>query len=216
MSKTGLVVFDLDGTLFPADVATVPAVVRSFRARGLEPPPEDGIRYFIGKPTPLFHAWLAQQAPDGLGAEIAADVDRFEIEAVRGHGRLYDGAQEALAELRAVVARLAVCTNGPAPYVAAVVERCGLAPVFDAIRFLRAGDEGKGQMLGDLLRRLDARPAVMVGDRRDDVLAAGENGIASVAVTYGVGTTEELAGADAVVHAPAEIPGAVLALLARP
>jgi phosphoglycolate phosphatase len=47
----------------------------------------------------------------------------------------------------------------------------------------------------------------MVGDREHDVLGAKEVGISSLGVLYGYGSEAELknAGADHIVHTPAEI-----------
>ena len=41
MPKRGLLIFDLDGTLFQAHKVTVPATQRSFQDQGLPAPPAD-------------------------------------------------------------------------------------------------------------------------------------------------------------------------------
>ena len=54
-------------------------------------------------------------------------------------------------------------------------------------------------MVADALRRSGTDgPAVMVGDRRFDVVGAHENGLPAIGVLYGYGGREELenAGAD--------------------
>ncbi len=209
----GLVIFDLDGTLFRAESVTVPAVKRAFGMRGLPEPGDEAIRFFIGRPTPELHAWISSQCPAGTGAEVAADVDRIEIELVTQAGELYPGALEALRELRASVSQMAVCTNGPRPYVQAVLDAYSLARFFDAVRLLESDGDRKPAMVRDLLARLSARPAVVVGDRGDDVAAACANGLRAVGVTYGVGSRQELAAADALAESASELPRLVLALL---
>jgi len=215
MDRRGLVIFDLDGTLFRAEAVTVPAVIRSFQARGLTPPPESKIRRFIGRPTREFHAWLDEVSPPGVGAEIARDVDRMEIELVPEAGGLFPGVHEALGALRKFVARMAVCTNGPRPYVEAVIGAYDLAPYFDAVRFLRQDGDDKIGMVRELLERFRERPGVVVGDRADDIEAAHRNGLAAVAVSYGLGEAAELAAADAIADSPARLPGLVSKLMAR-
>jgi phosphoglycolate phosphatase len=211
----GLAIFDLDGTLFRADEATVPAVERSFRAAGLEPPPLDVIRRFIGTPTPEFHRWLVETCPPGVGEKAAESVDRIEIEVVRERGVLYDGIEAALAAIRGSGVRLAICTNGLKPYVDAVVERCRLDRFFHLVRHLEPGDRGKSQMVADVLRRMADRQAVVVGDRADDVRAAHENGLPAIGVTYGMGAASEVAQADALAASPADLQALVERFLRR-
>ena len=47
----------------------------------------------------------------------------------------------------------------------------------------------------------------MIGDTRYDMAGARETGVDAIGVTYGYGTPEELkqAGADLLVHSPAEL-----------
>jgi phosphoglycolate phosphatase len=215
MTAAGLAIFDLDGTLFRADEATVPAVQRSFAAAGLTAPAEVVIRRFIGTPTPEFHRWLVETCPAGVGALVAESVDRIEIEVVRERGVLYEGVEEALGVLRDSGARLAICTNGLKPYVDAVIERCRLDRFFGLVRHLQPGDRDKVQMVADVLTRLPERPAVVVGDRSDDVRAAHENGLPAIGISYGMGGPADVRGADALAAAPADLPGLVRELLSR-
>ena len=54
---------------------------------------------------------------------------------------------------------------------------------------------------------LDKNNAVMIGDRRHDIIGAKNNGLASIGVTYGYGTREELldSGADRLATSPSDI-----------
>jgi phosphoglycolate phosphatase-like HAD superfamily hydrolase len=145
---------------------------------------------------------------------VAESVDRIEIEVVRERGVLYEGAEEALATIHGSGARLAICTNGLKPYVDAVVERCRLDRFFTLVRHLEPGDRGKPLMLADVLARLPERPAVVVGDRSDDVRAAHENGLPAIGVTYGMGGETDVAEADVLAASPADLPGLVARFLA--
>lgn len=208
--RRGLAIFDLDGTLFRADGVTVPAVVTTFERHGLSPPPDDEIRGFIGRPTPELHAWLLSLCPPELGDRVVREVDAGEIEFVRQVGALYPGVPEALAAIRGTTHAMAICTNGPPAYVDVVIDSFGLRPAFDAVRCLESDGETKARMVADLLARLPARPAVMVGDRPVDIEAAHANGLPALAVTYGMCRPEELAAADALAHSPAELPALVM------
>ena len=53
---------------------------------------------------------------------------------------------------------------------------------------------------------IDTSRAVMIGDRSHDIRAARMNGARAVGVAWGYGSHEELAAADAIVAAPADLP----------
>ena len=215
MRRHGLLIFDLDGTLFRGDAVTLASARRAFAERGLPAPPEEEIRRFVGRPPREFHEWLASACAPRMGQEVAEAIERGELELLRQAGGLYPGAEEALATLRASAEQMAVCTNGPGPYVEAVLDGFGLRPFFDLVRRIESADDEKAGMVADVLRRLPARPAIMIGDRRDDVAAAHANGLLVVAVTYGVGKRGELTEADALADSPAEMAAAVLEALRR-
>ena len=67
----------------------------------------------------------------------------------------------------------------------------------------------KVDLLAYLLEQenLNASETIMIGDRKHDLIAASENGVASIGVLWGYGSAEELAEfkAGAVVSSPAEL-----------
>jgi phosphoglycolate phosphatase-like HAD superfamily hydrolase len=108
---------------------------------------------------------------------------------------------------------MAVCSNGRNPYVRTVLESHGITSFFEAVRLREVESEDKTVMTRDLLARIAARPAVVIGDRRDDIEAGRANGARTIGCAYGFGTRGEIAGADAVVDAASEIPAALARLL---
>ena len=204
MRKRGLLIFDLDGTLFQTDQVSIPAVQEALRHAGYAPPPGEEIAEFFGRPPADFYAWIHARYP-GISPEVVASIDEWELCLVRDRGALYPGVGEMLAELRRQVSHMAICSNGPGPYVQEVVRSHGLAPFFDDIRHRLTDEDNKPVMVAELLARLPGRPAAVIGDRWDDIAAAHENGLLAIASAYGFGNTEEHAGADAVVRSPREI-----------
>ena len=69
--------------------------------------------------------------------------------------------------------------------------------------------------IGWLNYALDENPhaslRTMIGDRKHDLIGAVANGIRPIGVSYGYGSSEELnaAGATAIAHSPAELPGII-------
>ncbi len=209
----GLLILDLDGTLFRTETVSIPAAQRTFQAFGLPIPPAREICPFFGRPSADWHAWLRSLCPPEIAEQVLAAVDRRELELVPETGELYPGVRQALAELRALAAQLAICSNGPQAYVERVLESQGIAGLFDAVRYRTADGGDKPAMVAELLARLPARPGVVIGDRADDVAAARRNGLRAIAAAYGYGSAPEWAGADAVANAPVELPGLVRAIL---
>ena len=212
IENRGLVIFDLDGTLFQSLGAIVPAVRRAFREIGLPQPNENEILYFIGRPVREFHTWLGAHCAAESASRLAATIDRYELDYIGERAGLFPGALEALTEIRGFVGQMALCSNGYPAYVERVLHEHNLRRFFDRIRYPQAVGETKMLMVRELLGKLEARPGVMVGDRRDDIEAAHWNGLTAVAARYGYGSADELSTADAVVTTAAQLPGVVRSL----
>jgi len=224
MSDSALVIFDIDGTLLQAHLITVPAVQRTFADYGLPIPDAEGIVSFFGRPVEEYHAWLAERCPPDLSDEVIQATDKRELELIGTEGELYPGVVDALTRLRYQGHVTASCSNGPEDYVDEALDAHGLRPLFDVSLCRGMGYESKGEMVRRIMAQyglsdgepgFGSRIAVVVGDRRDDVTAAHENGAFAIGAAYGFGSQEELAGADATVDEPCAIPDAVDALLER-
>ena len=213
VNRRGLLIFDVDGTLFQTHLVTVPAVQQSFQRHGLPIPPDREICDLFGRSGGEFRAWLRSLCPEQTVGELGRDIGRIEQEMVHERGRLFPRAREVLTTLRSSAAQMAVCSNGSRAYVEAVLLSQGIDGLFDAVRCRQSDRDSKPLMVAELLDELDARPAIVIGDRDDDVEAAHENGLRAVAATYGYGSEEELASADAEAASALELPDLVATLL---
>ncbi len=215
MNKRGLLIFDLDGTLFRAETVTVPAVQRSFQEQGLPIPAPEKICSFFGKPNSECYAWFGSRCPQEKTAELIAAIDSRELALISETGELYPRVLEILATLQTLVGQMAMCTNGPQNYVERVIGVHGLEPFFEAVRYRQFDQDSKPLMARELLERLESRPAIVIGDRQDDIEAAHQNGQLAIAASYGYGAAEELKAADAAAASPSDLPDLVRSLLAR-
>ena len=70
-------------------------------------------------------------------------------------------------------------------------------------------------MIAYALNKLDTQEAVMIGDRKFDILGAKANNLSSIGVLYGFGSRDELvnAQADIVVDSVSELTDAVRKLI---
>ncbi len=215
MVRRGLLIFDLDGTLFQAETVTIPAVQRVFLAEGLAVPTEEEISFYFGKPASQYHAWLFSRCPPEKAANLIAAIDRRELELISETGKLYPQAREVLAMLRGGVEQMALCSNGPRDYVERVMTVHGLDTFFDVVRCWRSAQDSKPSMVRELVERFENWPAIVIGDRSDDIQAAHENGLWAIAAQYGYGTVEELEAADAAAVSLLDVPHLVRSLLDR-
>ena len=216
MKTDALLIFDLDGTLFQTERVTVPAVQAAFAAYGLAPPTEEQVCFFFGKPVEDYEAWLARQCSPETADELVQYANALELQYIGERGCLYPGTLETLEMLRGNGYDLAICSNGPEPYVREVVRAHGLASFFPVVfaRDTRYAD--KEEMVGLILE--EARPArfAVVGDRSEDIEAAHLHGGQGIAAVYGFGNVEEWRGADAHVHSIREVPSCAERLFSTP
>jgi phosphoglycolate phosphatase-like HAD superfamily hydrolase len=191
----------------------VRALQSVFRDHGLAAPPTEEWVDCFGMPESDFVAWLEDYGGEGRGPSLLVEIAQRELAMVPREGRLYPGVMEILSALRPRVEQMAICSNGPEAYVRTVIPSMGLDGLFDGVRWRRDGDRTKADMIADLLSQLPARPAIVIGDRAEDIAAARANGAFAVGAAYGYGRAGELEEADAVVSSAAELPEAVIRLL---
>lgn len=212
---TALIIFDVDGTLFRTELVTVPAVQRTFAAHGLPVPDAETIHAFFGKPVEEYEAWLAQQCLSDEAAQIVEETNARELELIATEGQLYPGVRETLIRLSEMRCCLAVCSNGPSPYINEFLRAQNLQHFFNTVRARDAGGMNKTAMVADIMRELFVRPAAVVGDRREDIAAAKANRALAIAARYGFAPPEEHTGADAAINEISELPDIIQTLLMR-
>jgi phosphoglycolate phosphatase len=216
LSRIRAVCFDLDGVLVDSRVAIPRSINFALEGQGLAPRPEETLHRWIG--APLLHAFreiLESEAADPGLAEACISSYRERYRAACLEETILmpriDGTVRRLAECYA----LAVVTSKPDTYARPILEKLGIADSFLEI----VGpplDSGRTEEKARTLERalgalgIESRssgtpaPAAMVGDRHFDVTAGRAMGLATVGVSWGIGSVSELrrAGADHIVDSP--------------
>ncbi|WPY93030.1 HAD-IA family hydrolase [Limimaricola variabilis] len=186
MTQTGggacAAVFDLDGTLIDSAPDIADAVNRTFVAHGLDATDEAVVTGLIGNGARQLVADLLTHqcipaAPSDIAILTEAYVAAYAEQPV-SRTTIYPHVAEDLAELKRAGWRLGLCTNKPQALTLAVLERLGLAPLFDAVRGAdvvpaRKPDPGH---LRAVIEALGVDRAIYVGDTEVDeatALAAG-------------------------------------------
>ena len=207
-----LIVFDLDGTLTDSrDLARL-CYQRVFEQMGFGRISDALAESFNGPDADEVCRVM------GVGADRRAEYDRLVDEvtdALLGEaGRAFPGTQEMLARL-APHAHLAILTNGTHSYCEACMRLFGFAPYIELHSGFVSG-VSKAQRMGMWAQELGVRRVIAVGDRGTDVANARAAGAVAVGVTYGMGTPEELQGADCLCGTADELAARCLSLITAP
>ena len=202
-----LLIFDLDGTLFEGHGVTIPAVERAFAEFGLAPPSVEDIMRPIGTSAFDYETELKALCDGVDGDAVLAAVARLELELIRGEeSALYEGALDLLTQLKDEGHFIATSTNAPSDYFHAILDTHALRPLIDFPYCKGDGHGSKSAMVATAMKKCAERPAVVVGDRRDDVDAAHTNGALAIGAAYGYGAEGELEEADATILTLASLP----------
>jgi phosphoglycolate phosphatase len=155
---------------------------------------------YVGPPLPAsFATLLGTSDPVRIDLAIAAYRRRFEQFGMF-ENRLYPGIEEALAEFAGNGHMLCVVTAKPRLYASQILERFNLAHRLRAVYGPELDDRqySKESLIREARAQENITPdrAFMIGDRSEDILGAKQNGLRSVAVTWGYGGREELEAAE--------------------
>ena len=193
--------FDLDGTLTDPEEGITKAVQLALAHFGIQVEDRTSLRPFIGPPL-----WDQFQEYAGLSAEQSDEAVKvfrqYYLEKGVYENREYDGIRQMLGALKCAGYRLYVATSKPETTAGIVMKYFGFTDYF---AYVAGADlEGTRVRKADVIRYLlekegiaDPGEAVMIGDRKHDVLGAKEVGMESIGVLYGYGSREELEEAGA-------------------
>ncbi|MBL6081967.1 HAD-IA family hydrolase [Belnapia sp. T18] len=206
--------FDLDGTLVDS-VPDIHAALDRLMARLGRPGFAraevtamigDGVRVLVERALAARGLAFDQAALEGFSADYTARAAE--------ETALFPGIAEVLAGLEAAGWRMAICTNKPARATAALLGALGIGGRFAAVG---GGDSFPVRKPdpGHLLATLRAAGgevsrAVMIGDHRNDVLAARGAEVPCLFAGWGYGTPEMAEGAAAVIGRPEALLPALL------
>jgi pyrophosphatase PpaX len=206
------VLFDFDGTLGDS----IDLIISSLRATAAELPgytfDEAAIRPWIGRP--LTAMLLEQGVTDH--AEWLTIYRRHYRSAHDEMLRPIEGISGLLERLAIAGAQMGVVSSKRTDYIELSLNRLGLSSWMDVIVGADSTQRHKPdpEPLLYATRLLDAMPSrcVYVGDAVTDVVAGRAAGMATVAVTWGAATADDLAGAGptAVVSSVAELAAQLL------
>ena len=198
------VLFDLDGTVADNGEGICKSAQYALDWFGIHHEPVENLRRFVGPPLQESFQVLYGVSPEEAKVAVEKYRERYRVKGVY-ENKLYPGIPALLEELsrRAVVC---LATSKPEVFSRKILEMGGVLPYFT--RAVGSELDGrrtdKAEVIQEVLRQLgnpDRAQAVMVGDRKHDILGARACGVESIGVEYGFAPERELeeAGADHIV-----------------
>jgi phosphoglycolate phosphatase len=212
--------FDLDGTLTDPKQGITRSIQYALETLGEAVPAADDLLWCIGPPLQESFARLLG-GPGRVDRAMTLYRERFSDKGLF-ENTVYPGITDMLEASQADGFELYVATSKPHVFANRIVEHFDLARFFTGVfgSELDGTRREKPALIAHLLgeQRLDPANCVMIGDREHDILGARANNVATVAVTWGYGTPDELAAAkpDATCDAPEELPPVLRGLLTYP
>jgi len=199
-----VLLFDLDGTLVDSAPDIALAVNRTLKDLNKNEFDENTIRQWVGNGAKV----LIERALSG-SAIIKNDLDATVVEDTLAiflmhykqclcvNSVLYHGVKEGLLTLKKAGFRLAIITNKPEKLIQPILSGLGIGDLFE---ILIGGDtlpEKKPDpaplFLALTQLNVTTEQCLMIGDSKNDILAAQAANINSVGLTYGYNYGEDIA-----------------------
>ncbi len=188
-----LVIFDLDGTLIDTAPDLIASLNHTIAAADLAPVTFDDLTHLVGQGARV----MIRRAFELRGQEVREPavepllhrfLDHYKRE-MPGASQPYEGLLEALDRLTDAGFTAAVCTNKLEELALPLLEKLGLTDRFPVVT---GGDtfafrKPDARHILGTIEKAGGDPAktVMIGDSINDILAARNAGISSIAVTFG-------------------------------
>ena len=213
-----LYLFDFDGTIADTARGVLGCSAEALEYMGYTVPPDDTMRLFMGPPIGWAMKTLAHVKEEDVEETVAEFRKRY-----RAGGMfrcsVYEGMESLLQAANEAGHVTAIVSSKPEPFVNTITEHLHIREYFACIAGA-AMQEKMADKANNIRRAMDITgytgrndEVVMIGDRLYDIDGAKACGIASIGVTYGYGTREELeeAGAGRIAESVSELQEMLLA-----
>jgi phosphoglycolate phosphatase len=202
MQNKKFIIFDFDGTIYDSGPGIMKGARYALESFGIEVNELSELRCFVG--PPLWDSFMDFYGFSRTQADQAVEKYReYYVDKGMTDGEIYTGIPGLLRKLKEQGKELILATSKSEKYFPYLLEALDLQDCFHFV----AGSTHDGSrstkedVLAYTLERcgiIDRSLAVMVGDRKFDIIGANAFGIESIGVLYGYGSLSELqaAGAD--------------------
>lgn len=207
-TKIKVLFFDFDGTIVDSSKSIFASIQYAMQQLNHPPLDEKILMTFVG--PPLLDSFLRIGLSETLANKAVLKYREYYQEHMH-FVQIYPKMKEVLAKLKDNY-QLYITSSKPEIFVKKIVQFIELDQYFTEIygADLKGKRTKKSQVIAYALSEnpnLSPSTIRMIGDRSHDCLGAMEHNIASIGVTYGFGSKEELenAGAVAIVTSPLQL-----------
>lgn len=210
MKNKEYILFDLDGTITDSSDGIINSTRYALRKFGIEEYDIKKLYKFIG--PPLIDVFMEYY---GFSREKAIKAVKHYREYYTEKGifenRLYSGIKELLKELSKNGKKVILATSKPEKFAKEILKHFEIDKYFCFVGGATMDEKRseKEEVLDYILKECKISPhnAVMIGDRKFDIIGAHAFGIEAVGVLYGFGSEEELKDykADHIAASPEEL-----------
>ncbi|MCU4379800.1 HAD-IA family hydrolase [Acinetobacter haemolyticus] len=191
------ILIDLDGTLTDPKTGIHGSIRYALEKLNQPLADEVNLDWTIGPPLKASLAKLLDTQDDDLAEQaLAAYRERFSVTGLF-ENEVYPTVEGTLRQLQTQGYQLFLATAKPTVYAKQILAHFQLDQYFTEMYGSELTGErtNKADLIAYILEQeqLNAQHCIMVGDRQYDVIGARANGIETIAVNYGYGTTQELA-----------------------
>jgi len=188
--------FDLDGTLTDSRKGITRCIQHAMTSLGRAVPVEGDLLHCIGPPlVRIFSHLLDTDNVLVIEQAIAAYRVRYESIGIF-EATLWPGIEPALRRLSSGSTTLHLVTSKPTVYARRILDAFDVGCFFKGVYGPELTSRGydKMSLIRGALTDIGCAPerAVMIGDRAEDAIGARNNGVRSIAVTWGYGGPVEL------------------------
>lgn len=205
-----LIIFDLDGTLLDTSYDLINSLNVCLASQGLQPVTYDDVTTLVGQGAiaMLKRGFELREYPynDALIVKMFALFLEHYSSNMPGQSKPYPGLLDAMDRLEIAGFSMAVCTNKHEGSARKLLHNLGLYGRFLAITggdsFAFKKPDGRHILETVKLAGGDPDRAIMIGDSKNDICAARDAGMPSIAVTFGYSDVpvEELGASKIIEH----------------
>ncbi|GKV77821.1 phosphoglycolate phosphatase [Pectobacterium carotovorum subsp. carotovorum] len=190
------IIFDLDGTIIDSVPGIRTSLVYAIRQQGHAINEFIDISVLIGPPmNTIVRTLLTPYADSRVAETVDIYREHYGLYGLNA-STLYEGIRDSLEGLKSEGHRLFIATSKRQHFAKSILTNLKLYTLFiDIIGTPEDGSmDDKSLLLSNLIHKyeLDIKNTIMVGDRKDDVISAHDNGLLAIGAQWGYGSREEL------------------------
>jgi len=192
-------IFDFDGTIVDTSEGIIKSMHYAFEKLEIKNLPDSKIKGVIGPPLDEMIATLLDTEDKKLIEKGTFHFRQRYSEKGLEELKLYDNVEDTLSYLHNLNIRLFIVTSKPYEFTKVISENLGIIQYFNDISGVNLYGESKskGHRIQEIIKKhnLDVKETFMVGDRKEDVIAANQSGINTIGMLYGFGKKVDLESA---------------------